>query len=70
MIYMQLERQCDKMREKETSKATGIITEVIRLQQIGRSPMYELRYAKVSLGLKERWREQCLFPPVSSLNSL
>ena len=55
---------------KERGYATGIITEVIRLQQIGRSPMYELRYAKVSLGLKEWWREQCLFPPISSLNSL
>ncbi len=55
---------------KERGYATGIITEVIRLQQIGRSPMYELRYVKVSLGLREWWREQCLFPPVSSLNSL
>jgi hypothetical protein len=55
---------------KERGYATGIITEVIRLQQIGQSPMYELRYAKASLGLKEWWREQCLFPPISSLNSL
>ena len=46
MIDTQIRGDSVTKRKKERSYATGIITEVIRLQQIGRSPMYELRYAK------------------------
>ena len=38
---------------KEKNQTAGIITEVIRLQQIGQSPKYELLNAKVEFGNNE-----------------
>ena len=53
MIDMQMGRHSDKRkRRKRRGKTTGI-TEVIRLQQNGRSPMYELRYAKCEFRIDE-----------------
>ena len=54
----------DKVTKKKKGKnqATGIITEFICLQQIGRSPMYKLPYAKVSLGIM-KWMAGTVFVP-------
>ena len=49
----QMGRHSDKgKRRKEEAKTTGI-TEVIRLQQNGQSPMYELLYAKCEFRVYE-----------------
>ena len=48
--------------KKGKNHATGIITEVIHLQQIGQNPMYKLGYAKVSLGIMKWMVGKVLVP--------
>ena len=57
-------KQKDKVtkRAKGKNQATGIITEVICLQQIGRSPMYKLLNAKLSLGIM-KWMAGTVLVP-------